>query len=238
MTDYEFHHSVDLEFDVDPDAWDPGLALRADPGVTQPPVVLGDEELRILRRGNRIAIARGTPEPVESAELPVESAAYHVPLLFILHAHPECTFSWGRVQVDLGPTPGTTVIDMSPREVQELPMEVESRRVVGLSFKTVASVADLTAQSERATTRTVYVPTLTTSGVGFRKACWDFHPRSGYLHTDQELHLLVSAPAATPVRAELTVRVKASLRGRPAIPLLARARDIQRHLHLAGPRPD
>lgn len=236
MTDHEFNHSVELEFDIDPDAWDPDLATRAEPAGTRPPVVLGDEELKILRRGNRIAIACGTPEPVESAELPDDAAAYHVPLSFILHAHPECTFSWGRFQVDLGPTPGSTIIDMSPREVQELPMEVESRRVVGLSFKTVASVADLTAQSERATTRTVYVPTLTTSGVGFRKACWDFHPRSGYLHTDQELHLLLSAPAATPVRAELTVRVKASLRGRPAVPLLARVRDIRRTLHLAGPQ--
>ncbi len=254
MTEHDFTYGVELDLEADHEEL--GMLREATPppgtgslsredvygqshwDVDEPPVVVSDEDLRFLRRENRVAVARAAPAEVRSADLPPGTAAYHVPLLFVLHAHPECAFTYARLQVDLTPTPGSTVIDMSPREVQELPMEIESRRVVGLSFKAVPSVFDLSTSHEQALTQTMYVPTLTTSGVGFTKACWDFYPRSGYLHADQELHMLLRAPADTPVLAGLTVRAKVTRRGRRGgFPLLARVRDVHRPVHLAGPEP-
>lgn len=197
--------------------------------------VISDETLHLLRRGNRVAIAQAPARPVSGSGLPADRGAYEIPLLFVLHAHPECTFAWSRLLVDLSPTPDCVIADMAPRDVQDVPVEIETTVGVDLSFSAVAQVVDVGASPELARKRTVYFPMMLASGVGFRKAYWDFYPKAGdYLHTDKELRLLVDAPAGIAVFATLTVRAKVRFRGLPRlIPLLARTGNSEARVRLA-----
>ena len=104
-----------------------------------------------------------------------------------------------------------------------------------LSFSIAAAAAGVGAKPELAKKRTVFFPTLLTSGVGFRKAYRDSHAKaSDYMHTDKELRLLVDAPADTSVMADLTVRAKVRFRGLPRlIPLLARTARTDARIRLA-----
>jgi hypothetical protein len=223
MATDEFSPIAELDFDVDPEDLD-----RA---TTE---VIDDETLSLLRRENRVAIARGPVQAVDSAAVAAGRSAYDVPLL-VVHAHPECMFSWSRLMVDLSSTPDCTVADMSPREVEDVAVDVETRIGVELSFSLAAAAVDIGAKPELAKKRTVFMPTVLTSGVGFRKAYWDFLAKAGdYLHTDKELRLLVDAPADTPVMADLTVRAKVRFRGLPRlIPLLAKTARTGAHIQLA-----
>ena len=113
---------------------------------------------------------------------------------------------------------------MSPRDVSDVPIEVETTLGVDLSLSLLTKVVDIGAKPEISRKRTVFFPTVTATGTGFRKAYWDFYPKAGdYLHADKELHLLVNAPADVPVTAGVTVRAKVRFRGFPRlIPLLCR----------------
>lgn len=220
-----FTEIADLDFELDEDE-----SERADGDV------IDDETLRLLRRDNRVALARGPARAVLGPAVPAGRGFHDVPLTFVLHAHPDCTFAWARLLVDLSPTADTVVADMAPREVQDLPVEAETTVGLDLTFAVAAAAVDVGAHPEITRRRTVYLPTLLTSGVGFRKAYWDFLPKGGdYLHTDKELRLLVDAPAGVPVLAGLTVRAKVRFRGLPRlIPLLARTRQLQHEIRLAG----
>ena len=72
---------------------------------------------------------------------------------------------------------------------------------------------DIGAKPEISRKRTVFFPSVTATGTGFRKAYWDFYPKAGdYLHADKELHLLVNGQRP-PVTAGVTVRAKVRFRG-------------------------
>jgi hypothetical protein len=219
-----FTSIAELAFEIDDE--------DADRALTE---VIDDETVRLIRRENRVALARAPAEPVSGPGVAPGRRAYQVPLLFVLHAHPECTFSWSRLIVDLGPTPNCVVADMAPRAVEDVAVEVETKLGLGLSFSIAAAAVDVGATPELARKRTVYFPTLLASGVGFRKAYWDFQAKAGdYLHTDKELRLLVDAPADTSVMADLTVRAKVRFRGFPRlIPLLARTARTGARIRLA-----
>jgi hypothetical protein len=220
----EFTPLADLSFDIDQE--------EADRAVTE---VIDDETLSLVRRDNRVALAHAPARVISAPDVAAERSAYDVPLLFVVHAHPDCTFVWSRLIVDLTPTPDCIVSDMSPREVEDLAVDVETTVGLGLSFSIAAKAVDVGAKPELAKKRTVYFPTVLTSGVGFRKAYWDFLPKAGdYLHTDKELRLLVDAPTETSVLADLTVRAKVRFRGLPRlIPLLARTSQMKARIRLA-----
>lgn len=218
----DFTPLADLTFDVDEE--------EADRSLTE---VIDDETLNLLKRDNRVALARGPARAVEGAA--DGRSAFEIPLLLVVHAHPECTFTWSRLMVDLSPTPDSTIADMSPRAVEEVAVDIETTTSLDLSFKIAAVAVDVGAKPELAKKRTVFMPTVLTSGVGFRKAYWDFHAKAGdYLHTDKELRLLIDAPAGTPINADLTVRAKVRFRGLPRlIPLLARTAKTEARIQLA-----
>ncbi|WP_030243855.1 MULTISPECIES: hypothetical protein [unclassified Streptomyces] len=215
---------TELAFDVDEE--------ETDRAATE---VIDDATLRLLKRENRVAIARAPSRRVSAPGQAADRCGHDVPLMFALHAHPECTFAWSRFLVDLSPTPDCVIADMAPREVEDLPVEVETTVGLDLSFSVAASVVDLSGAPQVGRRRTVYHPMVLASGVGFRKAYWDFYPKAGdYLHSDKELRLLVDAPAGTPVHAAFTVRVKVRFRGLPRlIPLLARTSTTERTVRLA-----
>lgn len=225
MTADGFTTLTELTFDLDE------AQLDRD-GATQ---VIDDETLRFLRRDNRIALARAPVRAVTGPAVLSGRSAYEVPLMFVVHAHPECMFVWSRLMVDLSPTPDCVIADMAPREVQDLAVEVDTTVGVELSFSVVSKAVDLVAKPELGRKRTVYFPELLASGVGFSKAYWDFLAKAGdYLHTDKELRLLVDAPAGVEVMADVVARAKVKLRGVPGkIPLLARTADTGSRVRLA-----
>ncbi|MGW1493855.1 hypothetical protein [Streptomyces sp. NPDC002402] len=215
---------AELAFDVDEEEADRATAE-----------VIDDATLRLLKRENRVAIARAPSRRVSAPGMAAGRCGHDVPLLFTLHAHPECTFAWSRLMVDLSPTPDCVIADMAPREVEDLPLEVETTVGVDLSFSIAASVVDLSAAPQLGRRRTVYYPMVLTSGIGFGKAYWDFYPKAGdYLHTNKELRLLLDASAEAQVQAAFTVRAKVRFRGLPRlIPLLARTGTTVRAVRLA-----
>ncbi|MGY1615166.1 hypothetical protein ACI797_00315 [Geodermatophilus sp. SYSU D00691] len=224
MTEDGFIPLAELAFDID--------ETEADRATTE---VIDDETLRLLRRDNRVALARAVVRPVTGPAVGPGRSAFEVPLLFVVHAHPECKFVWSRLMIDLSPTPDCVIADMAPREVQDLAVDVETSVGLDLSFSIVANAVDLGAKPELARKRTVYFPELLASGVGFHKAAWDFLAKAGdYLHTDKELRLLVDAPADTSVTADVVVRAKVKFRGLPRlIPLLARTAHSETRIRLA-----
>ena len=46
--------------------------------------------------------------------------------MFALQAHPECVYNWARIIVDLSSTQDAVIADMSPRDVTDVPLEVET----------------------------------------------------------------------------------------------------------------
>jgi hypothetical protein len=216
--DPEFTELVDLPFEFDVDETNRDEFQRALYGVVD------DKTIDLLRRQNRVGIARGTPFPVDSPSVPSGRSMVDVPMLFALQAHPDCLYRWARIVIDLGATDGAIIHDMSPRDVQDIPVEVTTTVGADLSLSVAAKAVDIGVKPEMSRRRTVFFPTVAASGVGFRKAYWDFYAKAGdYLHADKELHLLVDAPADVAVMARITVRAKVRFRGLAhLIPLLAR----------------
>jgi hypothetical protein len=182
-----------------------------------------ERALRLLGRENRVGVAVQTPRPTKTGE--PGQAAYDIGLMLVVHAHPECRFVWSRLVVDLSSTPGAIVEDMSPAEIENHAVEVETRVGAGLKFTTVLKAVDIELKPELARKRTVHFPTVTASGTGFRKAYWDFMANGdNYLHANRELRLLVSAPAGAPVVASVAVRARLRLPGlRSLVPVRKRA---------------
>jgi len=215
----EFHRLFEAPLDID----EAGLERRDE-------AIVGDKSLRLLMRENRIALAMGqssrTPK-TRNGEAGV--AHYDIPLMCVVHSHPECRFRWSRLIVDLSPTREARIRDMAPREVRgDRPVELKTTVGLGLKFETVAKTLGAEVKPTYERSRTVYYPEIVSSGPGFAKGYWDFLAlTSDYLHANRELRMLISAPAKAPVLARFSLRAKVKLKGMPGmIPLLARHGEI------------
>ncbi|GAB2518916.1 hypothetical protein GCM10027167_22280 [Nocardia heshunensis] len=164
------------------------------------------------------------PVPVVSEAVGTGRVAYDVGLVMVVHAHPECRFVWSRLVVDLSTTPGAVIEDMVPTEVEDTPVDVETRVGAGLKFATLFRSVNVEVRPELARKRTVFFPTVTASGTGFHKAYWDFLAKgSNYLHTNRELRLLVTAPANAPIDVSFAVRARLRMQGvKNLIPMRAK----------------
>jgi hypothetical protein len=80
---------VDLDLDLDSDVEQD----RDGPPLEE---VLDDDTISLLRRANRVAIARAPAVAMTGPALPGGRVAHIFPLLFVLQAHPDCTFAWSR----------------------------------------------------------------------------------------------------------------------------------------------
>ncbi|WP_405720748.1 hypothetical protein [Streptomyces sp. NBC_00046] len=197
---------------------------------------LDEATITLLRRETRIGLALGPVRQV-AAVVP-DRSGYDVPLICVIQAHPESDVRWSRLVVDLSASPGAVVADMSPGLVEgEHPIEIETTMGAGLTFQVASSVlgAELAPQITRR--RTVYCPRLTSSGVGFTAAYWDFRASDRqFLHVNEELRLLVDAPSGVPVDAKVTMRVRIMPRGvGRAIRLTGKLGTTERLCRLAEP---
>ena len=175
--------------------------------------IIPADKLLVLRgRENRVGVAARMPVTTVASDVPPDRVAYDISLMLALHAHPECRFTWSRLIVDLSPTPGAVIEDMSPSKVEGVPVEVQTKVSGGLQY----SVLQLNSEVTR--TRTVRFPTMLTSGKWTPKAYWDFRTAGDdYLHVDQELRLLVTAPVDEPVAVSFTISTKVRLLGVPRL---------------------
>jgi hypothetical protein len=197
-----------------------------------------EEALRLLGRDNRVAIVARKPMPATSPFLPPGRAAYDITLMLVLHAHPECKFKWSRLIIDLAPpSPEVIIEEMAPTEVAGEPVEVETQIGAGLTLFKAVSV-QLTPEVTRK--RTIHFPTVSASGKGTSQAYWTFQASEGdYIPSNQELQLLVSAPAHASVAAKFLVRAEVELRGwKKLFPLRAKHGGLDAALPLvAAPNP-
>jgi hypothetical protein len=212
---------IDAELDLDEDL------LGEERGSASAMDIIGDEDIRLVLRRNRIALAKG-----RSALVPGEDGivGYDVPLICVVHSDPRCRFRWSRLQIDLSPTPDARIADMVPREVvDDRPVELTTTIGLGLKFAVLPKVlgAELTPQYSQK--RTVYYPQIVSSGTNFIRGYWDFLALDKqYLHADRDLRLLVSAPAGHAVWARFHLRATVRMEGVAGmIPLLARSGDIE-----------
>lgn len=190
--------------------------------------IIGDKEIHLLLRGNRLALKKGKSSKVQGVD--PNLAYYDIPLICVVHSDPRCRFRWSRLLVDLSPTNGALICDMFPREVQgDKPVELKTSIGIGLKFETVAKVLSAEVSPEYTTSRTVYRPRIVSSGSGFTKGYWDFLSLAAndYLHVNRELRLLVSAPTGVGVRARFNLRAEVTFDGVAGmLPLLTRRGEI------------
>ncbi|MFF1926478.1 hypothetical protein ACFVW8_38685, partial [Streptomyces sp. NPDC058221] len=138
-----------------------------------------------------------------------------IPLICVVQTHPESQVRWSRLVLNLSPTPGTTIADMSPVLVEgEVPQEIETTLGANLSFSVSGTPLGFEAGPQVVRRRTVYCPRITSSGIGLTTAYWDFRASGQeFLHVNEELRLLVRAPAGRPVDARVTLRARVLPRG-------------------------
>jgi hypothetical protein len=181
--------------------------------------IIPTDKLLVLRgRENRIGIAARMPVTTVAGNVPPDRVAYDIALMLALHAHPECRFTWSRLIVDLSPTPGAIIEDMSPSKVEGVPVEVQTKVGAGLQFSAPLNAVSLQVNPEMTRTRTVRFPTVLTSGKWTPKAYWDFRASGDdNLHVNQELRLLVTAPVDEPVAVSFTISTKVRLLGVPRL---------------------
>ncbi|MFF3441776.1 hypothetical protein [Streptosporangium sp. NPDC002721] len=192
--------------------------------------IVGDDDIRLLNRQNRIALAKG-PTVEVPAEPPCDptQSYFDIPLTCIVHAHPRCRFRWARLVVDFSGTAKAVIRDMSPREIRgESPVEIKTIVGAALNFEVVPTLLSAETSRERSETRTVYYPQILSSGPSFQRGYWDFLSlQEEYPHSDRELRLLVSAPTGTRLKARFRLKAEVALRSTDRIlPLLARGGEI------------
>ncbi len=214
------HDVFELLFDISLDLDEEGLERSEE-------AIIGDRNIKLLLRENRIALAKGKSIAVKTGDSSLNY--YDIPLSCVVQSHPECRFRWARLMVDFSSTRRACIRDMSPREIRgDNPVELKTHVGAALKFQTVAKVLSTELKSEHTASRTVYYPEIISSGPGFTKGYWDFLAMtSDYLHADRELRILVSAPPGEILLARFNLRAKVRLSGIAGlIPLLARSGEI------------
>jgi hypothetical protein len=192
--------------------------------------IIGDEMIRLLLRENRIALAKGKTILVHLPEGSEPGMVYYnIPLVCVVHSHPECRFRWSRLAIDLSPTKGALIRDMVPREVRgDKPVELKTSIGVGMKFEIMPKVLSAEVTPAYTNSRTIYYPEIVSTGPGFTAGYWDFLAlTSDYLHVNRELRLLISAQEGIPIQARFRLRAKVRFAGVAGlIPLLVRSGGI------------
>jgi hypothetical protein len=167
-------------------------------------------------RENRIALAIGKINQLE------ETGATHadVPLMVTVHSHPECRFRWSRLIVDLSPTPGARIRDISRREVRgDKPVEIKTSVGIGFKIETAAKALSAEVSPKVEQSRTVYYPDIVSSGLGTKKALWDFQfPELGSLLLGDALPIQVLGGLAMRSPQQQLALLPVQLRRQPALP--------------------
>jgi hypothetical protein len=192
--------------------------------------IIGDENIRVLMRENRIALSKGrTVSVTPQQDADPLLAYYDVPLTCVIHSHPECRFHWARLVVDVSPTPGARVHDMVPLEIRgDKPVELKTTIGAGMKFEVASRVLSIEPKIDFTSSRSIYFPEIVSSGPTFDLAIWDFlAPPGTKLHANRELRLLLASPLHSALLASFKLAAEVTLEGFAGkIPLLARGKQL------------
>jgi hypothetical protein len=197
--------------------------------------VVGDRDVSLLGRVNRIALSLGQVVPLGPTPDATE-VGYDIPLHCVVHPHSGCSFRSAKLVVDLTATPRAVVRDMAPREVRgESPVELTTTVGTGLTLEVVPSVLKGEVKREHSAKQTVHHPIILSSGRGFSRALWDFRSVNDTdLQPERELRLLVTAPPQVRIVARFNLRAQVTLgRAGRLIPLARRKSEIDQTYLLA-----
>jgi hypothetical protein len=186
--------------------------------------LIADEQVRLLARGNRLAI-RCDPAARHRGSTPgTDMIDYRIRC--VAHPHPKCTFRWVRLTLDLSGTPRASITDLSPRdEVSDHPVKITTSYRGGLKFDIGMLPVHPEVTAEHATEQDVYFPRISVSGIDLNYALWDFMAAgSEPLKVDRPLRLLAAVPASTAeIPILLTLRAEITAHGVTGrIPLIGR----------------
>lgn len=197
--------------------------------------IVGDQDLSLIGRVNRIALSLGQVVPL-GPTLDGTEVGYDIPLQCVIHPDSGCSFRSAKLVVDLTATPRAVIRDMAPREVRgESPVELTTTVGSGFTLEVVPSVLKGEIKRERSAKQTVHHPVILSSGRGFSRALWDFRSVNDTdLQTERELRLLVSAPPRVQIVARFNLRAQVMLgRAGRLIPLARRKSEIDQTYFLA-----
>jgi hypothetical protein len=201
--------------------------------------IVADQDLPLLQRQNRVALAVGEVQPKGQVPGDAKLICYEVPLRCVLHPAAGCHFREAKLVVDLTATTGARVRDMAPRDVRgDHPVEITTTVSAGLSFEIIpAVVPGVELKRDRSVSRKVYQPEILASGRGFERAVWTFRSIPGeYLHSEREVRLLASTPAGGGLHARFNLRAQVALDGvRAVVPLFRKRAEVDQTYDLLGP---
>ena len=184
-----------------------------------------DERISVLMKKNRVGISL---KPLQKLDFPPKNLTLaDLRLNCVAHAHPECEFKWVRLIANFSKYDGIIIKDISPDEVIGEPVTIKTKYTGGFKFSVEQTPVkgELNVGRDREIEKQIYYPEITSSGVGFSTAYWDFREGNrAKLHVDRELRLLLEYPYLTKfVSAKLTLRAEVSVKGfLEHIPLLGR----------------
>lgn len=171
-----------FEFELEPN--DEEYRVRGFSGI--------DEDLRMLGKyANRLAI-HGLEIKSQRYEATKETLT-DISFLFIAQPHPECSFEWIRLLVNLDQWPGCEIKDLLPRtEKGDQPVKYTVSNEMGFSIEATSIKLGPKYTRKQETEHTIYFEKIIASGKGSVKALWDFYQQP---HTRLNLENLVKVKA-------------------------------------------
>lgn len=196
------------------------------------PELFTREKLQILGRENRLELAIGEAEKLNSED--GKLALLNLPLRLLVHAHPECRFKWVRLELDFSNYSGAKVEDLVPAEVKSDPVKISTKYTGGLSFEVAKETIKPSAGVEYSKEYQIYFPEISGVGKLSRVATWSFMalPEQEMFH-DRELKVLVSAVPGTKFDVlDVKLEAKLKIKGlRKLLPLFGSKRlKVQRDM--------
>jgi len=174
-----------------------------------------DESIKLLARENRVGISI---QPLKQLEVPSENKKLaDLKLICLAHAHPECEYKWVTATVNFSKQQGVIIKDLSPREIVGNPVRMKTTYNGGINFEVEATPvkAGIEFGKEQQVEKEVYFPEITSSGIGFASAQWEFKAgERAKLHVDRDLRLLLEYPYSTKfVSVKFILRAEVSVKG-------------------------
>jgi hypothetical protein len=159
-----------------------------------------EEAIQLAGRPNRLGLLRG-----EATSLLYDDGRrtlVDLPMRCMAHAHPECRFRYIHVVAEfVGPGGAEDdelrIEDLSPQQVLgKEPVKITTKHVGKLTFELDTFKLGPEIGTETSRESNVYFPEITSSGIGFGAAVWDFTAvETAPLHVDRDLRILVSFPS-------------------------------------------
>jgi hypothetical protein len=179
-----------------------------------PQTILKDETVKVMLRDNRLGLLE---EALAVARIQDTDQVYAVlKLRCVAQAHPECRFRWVRLALNFGDDSDVTIRGMEPREVKyEQALKITTKTSGSVGLEATELKIGPKASAEVTKEYQIYVPEITSTGIGFSAAYWNFQALGeSDLFVDSDLQLMITYPVSiADVNAAFTLRAGVGLKG-------------------------